>query len=47
MSHMKDLFTVSIAGIMLWWVAMWPIESKAVDIYQDLDGRTWVRVLTF
>ena len=24
---MKDLFTISVAGILLWWVTMWPLED--------------------
>ena len=28
---MKDLFTIGVAGIVLWWVAMWPIKELRAE----------------
>jgi hypothetical protein len=44
---MKDLFTISVAGIMLWWVVMWPIESKADLVFQDNKAMVWIKVFSF
>jgi hypothetical protein len=37
---MKDLFTIGIAGILLWWVAMWPIEELRADEIKEFFVKT-------
>jgi hypothetical protein len=44
---MKDLFTVSIAGILLWWVAMWPIEGKADLVFTGNTAWYFFQVFSF
>jgi hypothetical protein len=44
---MKDLFTISIAGILLWWVAFWPIDGKADLVFQDNRVMVWIKVFSF
>jgi hypothetical protein len=44
---MKDLFTIGIAGILLWWVAFWPIESKADLVFQDNKAMVYIKFFSF
>jgi hypothetical protein len=44
---MKDLLTLTIVGVLLFWVMLWPEPARAIDLHQDSDGRTWVRVFSF
>ncbi len=44
---MKDLFTILVAGILLWWVMSWPDNGWATDLYQDPEGRVWIKVFSF
>jgi hypothetical protein len=37
---MKDLFTISIAGILIWWVAIWPIEGDANAKIKEMIMKT-------
>ena len=44
---MKDLFTISITGILLWWVMVWPMDSKADIIFADNKAMIWIKVFSF
>jgi hypothetical protein len=44
---MKDLFTISIAGILLWWVAFWPIEGDAALLFQGNTAWYYFEVFSF
>ena len=44
---MKDLIAVTIAGVLLWWVAIWPIEGKAELVFQDNKAMVWVKVFSW
>jgi len=44
---MKDLFTISIAGILLWWVIVWPMDSKADIVFADNKAMVWIKVFSF
>jgi hypothetical protein len=42
---MKDLFTISIAGILLWWVAVY-FDTAWGDVIFD-DNKIWVVTKVF
>jgi len=44
---MKDLFTISIAGILLWWVAFWPIEGEAALVFTGNTAWYYFQVFSF
>jgi len=37
---MKDLFTISVAGILLWWVTVWPIKDARADEIKEFFAKT-------
>jgi hypothetical protein len=37
---MKDLITITIVGVLLWWVMIWPQESKAVENIKEMSMKT-------
>jgi hypothetical protein len=37
---MKDLITITIAGILLWWVALWPMESKSQEDIKEFSMKS-------
>jgi hypothetical protein len=37
---MKDLFTISVAGILLWWVMIWPIDGDANPKIKEMVMKT-------
>ena len=44
---MKDILTITITGVLLFWVMSWSDNGWATDLYQDPEGRVWIRILTF
>jgi hypothetical protein len=44
---MKDLFTILVAGILLWWVMIWPMDTHAEVIFADNKVMVWVKVFSF
>lgn len=44
---MKDLFTIGIAAILLWWVAIWPIEVKADLVFVGNTAWYFLQVFSF
>jgi hypothetical protein len=44
---MKDLITITITGTLLWWVMMWPDNSKADVIFDDNRLMISVKVFSF
>jgi hypothetical protein len=44
---MKDLFTIGVAAIMLWWVMMWPLDSHAELVFADNKAMVWIKVFSF
>ena len=37
---MKDLITITIAGILLWWVVLWPMESKSQEDIKEFSMKS-------
>lgn len=37
---MKELFTIGVAGILLWWVAMWPMKEPRADEIKEFSIKT-------
>ena len=37
---MKDLVAITIAGILLWWVVIWPQESKSAEDIQEFSMKS-------
>jgi hypothetical protein len=44
---MKDLLTLTVVGILLWWVMVWPEPSKADVVFDDNKAMVWVKVFSF
>jgi len=44
---MKDLITITIAGILLYWVMVWPDSAQAELVFQDNKAMVWVKVFSF
>jgi len=44
---MKDLLIITVTGILLWWVMMWPDNVKADVIYDDNRLVIIVKVFSF
>jgi hypothetical protein len=45
--HMKDLITITIAGILLYWVMLWPDNAFAELVFQDNKAMVYVKVFSF
>jgi hypothetical protein len=44
---MKDLITITIAGILLYWVFMWPDIAWADLVFEDNKAIVWIKVFSF
>jgi hypothetical protein len=44
---MKDLVAITIAGILLYWVMVWPEDARADLIFEDNKAMVWVKVFSF
>lgn len=44
---MKDLITITIAGILLSWVMFLPDNAHAEFVFEDNRAMVWVKVLSF
>jgi hypothetical protein len=44
---MKDLIAITIAGILLWWVAVWPDNAWAGLVFEDNKAMVWIKVFSF
>jgi hypothetical protein len=38
---MKDLIAITIAGALLWWVALWPMEELRAEEIKEFSIKTW------
>jgi cytochrome c oxidase assembly factor CtaG len=44
---MKDLITITIVGILLWWVMLWPEDGWSDVVFQDNGVWIVTRVFSF
>lgn len=44
---MKDLITITIAGILLYWVMVWPDNAWADIVFEDNKAMVWIKVFSF
>jgi hypothetical protein len=44
---MKDLITITIAGILLYWVMLWPDNVFAELVFEDNKAMVYVKVFSF
>ena len=44
---MKDLLTITIAGILLYWVMVWPEDAKADVVFEDNKAMVYIKVFSF
>jgi hypothetical protein len=44
---MKDLIAITIAGCLLWWVALWPNDAWAELVFADNKAMIWIKVFSF
>jgi hypothetical protein len=44
---MKDLIIVTIVGVLLWWVAIWPEKARADIIFDNNKAIITVKVFSF
>jgi cytochrome c oxidase assembly factor CtaG len=44
---MKDLLTITIVGILLWWVMIWPDNAWSEVVFEDNKAMVWVKVFSF
>lgn len=44
---MKDLLTITIAGILLYWVMIWPETANAELVFEDNKAMVYIKVFSF
>lgn len=44
---MKDLITIFIAAVLLWWVVIWPDNAWADLVFEDNKAMVWIELLSF
>lgn len=44
---MKDLITITIVGILLWWVMLWPEDGWSEIVFEDNKAIIVVKVFSF
>jgi hypothetical protein len=44
---MKDLITITIAGILLWWVAVYYEPAWASLVFEDNKAIVWIKIFSF
>lgn len=44
---MKDMLTLIIAGILLWWVTSWVDSAYANLVFEDNKAMIWIQVFSF
>lgn len=44
---MKDLITITIVGVLLYWVMVWPNPARAEIVIEDSKAMVTVKVFSF
>ena len=44
---MKDLLTLTIVGVLLFWVMVWPEPAHAELVFADNKVMVWIKVFSF